>query len=127
MRAFKKDLADQIGRAWYRDMEARSQNIALGTIQIALTASPEGKITNVRVLSNTSNKLFAKICLSAIQHAKLPPVPQELLSDGKFEDEITFTVFPKQRSRSHDAVIRVYDSTGNVIETHEHAGEFKDF
>jgi len=28
--------------------------------------------------------------------------------------------------RSHDAVIRVYDETGNVIETHEHAGEFKE-
>jgi len=29
-------------------------------------------------------------------------------------------------SRSHDAVIRVYDSAGNLIETHEHAGEFKE-
>ena len=28
-------------------------------------------------------------------------------------------------SRSHDAVIRVYDDAGNVIATHEHAGEFK--
>jgi hypothetical protein len=28
-------------------------------------------------------------------------------------------------SRSHDAVIRVYDEAGNVIETHEHTGEFK--
>src|SRR6266850_7485412 len=28
-------------------------------------------------------------------------------------------------SRLHDAVIRVYDEAGNVIETHEHAGEFK--
>ena len=28
-------------------------------------------------------------------------------------------------SRSHDAVIRVYDDAGNVIETHEHAGDFK--
>ena len=27
-------------------------------------------------------------------------------------------------SRSADAVIRVYDDAGNVIETHEHAGEF---
>jgi hypothetical protein len=26
-------------------------------------------------------------------------------------------------SRSHDAVIRVYDAAGNVIETHEHTGE----
>jgi hypothetical protein len=28
-------------------------------------------------------------------------------------------------SRSHDAVIRVYDEASNVIETHEHMGEFK--
>jgi len=28
------------------------------------------------------------------------------------------------RSRSPDAVIRVYDDAGNVTETHEHAGEF---
>jgi len=29
-------------------------------------------------------------------------------------------------SRSHDAVIRVYDMTGNVIETHEHNGDFRE-
>jgi hypothetical protein len=30
-------------------------------------------------------------------------------------------------SQSHDAVIRVYDAAGNLIETHEHAGDFKSF
>jgi hypothetical protein len=30
-------------------------------------------------------------------------------------------------SRSHGAVIRVYDELGNVIETHEHAGDFKEW
>jgi len=30
-------------------------------------------------------------------------------------------------SGSHDAVIRVYDAKGNVIETHEHAGDFKEW
>ena len=30
-------------------------------------------------------------------------------------------------SRSHDAVISVSDDAGNVIETHEHKGEFKEF
>ena len=34
--------------------------------------------------------------------------------------------FAKFRSRSHNAVIRVYDEAGNVIETHEHAGDFKE-
>ena len=32
--------------------------------------------------------------------------------------------YAKHRSRSHDAVIRVYDDAGNVIETHEHKGDF---
>ncbi len=35
--------------------------------------------------------------------------------------------YAKYRSRSHDAVIRVYDETGNLIETHEQAGEFKEW
>jgi hypothetical protein len=30
-------------------------------------------------------------------------------------------------SRSHDGVIRVYDETGNVIETREHAGDFREW
>jgi len=33
--------------------------------------------------------------------------------------------YAKFYSRSHDAVIRVYDESGNVIETHEHGGDFK--
>jgi hypothetical protein len=28
--------------------------------------------------------------------------------------------------RSQDAVVRVYDEAGNVIDTHEHKGEFKE-
>ena len=35
--------------------------------------------------------------------------------------------YASQYSRSHDAVIRVYDEAGNVIETHKHAGEFKEW
>src|SRR5437762_13096570 len=34
--------------------------------------------------------------------------------------------YAMHRSRSHDAVIRVYDATGDVIETHEHKGDFRE-
>jgi hypothetical protein len=34
--------------------------------------------------------------------------------------------YAEHYSRSHDAVIRVYDESGNVIETHEHKGDFKE-
>jgi hypothetical protein len=29
-------------------------------------------------------------------------------------------------SRAHDAIIRVYDEAGNVIETHDRKGKFKE-
>ena len=35
--------------------------------------------------------------------------------------------YAEHRSRSHDAVIRVYHESGNVIETHEHKGDFKEW
>jgi hypothetical protein len=33
--------------------------------------------------------------------------------------------YAKHRSRSHHAVIQVYDEAGNVIKTHEHANDFQ--
>jgi len=35
--------------------------------------------------------------------------------------------YASQYSRSHGAVIRVYDAAGNVIKTHEHAGDFREW
>ncbi len=39
--------------------------------------------------------------------------------EGAINNAIGYANF---RSRSHDAVIRVFDEAGNVTETHEHAG-----
>ena len=35
--------------------------------------------------------------------------------------------YAKFYSRSHDALIRVYDESRNVIETHEHKGDFREW
>jgi hypothetical protein len=35
--------------------------------------------------------------------------------------------YAKFFNRAHDVVIRVYDEAGNVIETHEHKGKFKEW
>jgi hypothetical protein len=33
--------------------------------------------------------------------------------------------YAEHDNRSHDAVIRVYDAAGNLIETQEHKGHFR--
>jgi hypothetical protein len=35
--------------------------------------------------------------------------------------------YAAHRSRAHRALIRVCDDAGNVVETYEHAGDFKDW
>jgi len=56
----------------------------------------------------------------------------DLISDGlpfgglwytKPHDAVSYAKF---FSRSHDAVIHVYSEASNVIERHEHAGEFQE-
>ena len=44
-----------------------------------------------------------------------------------YEDASAAVDYARHRSRSHDAVICVYDEAGSVIETHEHAGEFNEW
>ena len=42
----------------------------------------------------------------------------------KPDDAVSYAKF---FSRSHDTVIRVYDESGNVIHTHDHKGDFKEW
>jgi hypothetical protein len=52
-------------------------------------------------------------------------------NDRQRKRESSVLVVPTQNkkffSRSHDAVIRVYDDAGSAIEMHEHAGEFEEW
>ena len=56
----------------------------------------------------------------------------DLISDALPFGRLWYTEIPHAvgyaefYSRLHDAVIRVYDEAGNVIETHEHAAQFKE-
>jgi hypothetical protein len=52
------------------------------------------------------------------------PLPFGRLWHMQPKDAVEYAKF---YSRSHDAVIRVYDGAGNVIQTHEHKGDFKEW
>ena len=54
-------------------------------------------------------------------------LPLKRLWDGDANAVANAVDYAKFYSRSHGAVIRVYDAADNVIETHEHKGEFKEW
>jgi len=57
--------------------------------------------------------------LNARKHLSASDLPNRMQST-------TLIGYAKFNSRSHDAVIRVFDEPGNMIEAHEHAGDFKE-
>jgi hypothetical protein len=77
----------------------------------------------MRCSQRTFTKLdHAKIVAESISNA-LPFGKLWYAEPNAASNAIGYTKF---RSRSHLAVIRVYDAAGNVIETHGHAGDFKE-
>jgi len=72
--------------------------------------------------SSDSTSRIAALSRSIISDV-LPHSPLWYAGPTAISNAISFAKF---YSRSHDTVIRVYDEAGNVIETHEHAGEFKE-
>jgi hypothetical protein len=63
--------------------------------------------------------IFAEL----IVHQRMRPVVGAFLKRGLVPDEARIV----RSCRSHDAVIRVYDEAGNVIETHEYTSDFKEW
>jgi TonB family protein len=93
---YRKAVHDAIGSRWYYYVKQNGYMANIGTARVDAQVSPEGKITNLRVVSNSSNEVFANICLQSFQEAQIPPIPPDLvptLPGGRLPLEITFTFF----------------------------------
>lgn len=97
--AWEKKAIDAIGERWYGRMQRGVGGLASpGTVRITFRIIPEGRVTNLKVVSNTSNEAFANICLQSIIEAKFPPVPEIVLKQqghNWVDFNIPFTLFAK--------------------------------
>ena len=76
----------------------------------------ENLLKSLYLHSHKTVCLSALAGINALEFGRLMYVkPDDAIGDAKFF------------SRSHNAVIRVYDDAGNAVETHEHKGDFKEW
>ena len=136
-----------IARRWQTIAKLRWQMVAKLSVELLLCVASKKRIAFLRCYTSLESLLKAK------WHRIRPPAPPtisthvyevraradkrgvDLISDALHfgalwyagPNAITNAIdFAKFYSRSHDAVIHVYDEAGNVIETHEHAGDFNE-
>lgn len=92
---YKKMLSDAIGSRWYYYVNDRVGLLEIGTLEVRFIVREDGKVEQLRVVSNSSNESFASCSLEAIMEAEIPPIPKEivpLLVNGRIEIEYSFTI-----------------------------------
>lgn len=95
---YRKAVADAIGSRWYYYVNQRIDLITVGAVHIKFFIDREGKVQNLRILSNSSNETFANYCVQSVTEAKVPGIPPDLVSkleDGRLEIQYTFTIYPQ--------------------------------
>ena len=93
---YKKQVLDAIGSRWYSYMKQKMDLVSIGTAHVEAEVDENGRVQNLKVLSNNANEAFANICLQSFQEAQIPPIPPELVSalpDGRLPMDISFTAF----------------------------------
>jgi hypothetical protein len=79
----------------------------------------------IHVYDERGNVIETHECTGEVQRA--PEFFTRITSHFPLKRISRFRFHRVTAGRSHDAVIRVYDEAGNVIETHEHTGDFKEW
>jgi outer membrane biosynthesis protein TonB len=93
---FQKAVQDAIGSRWYYYIRDGNTTPSFGTAQIRFYIRADGKVEDVRVLSNTSNETLASESIRAIINADIPPMPEELapVTGERMEFTESFSIVP---------------------------------
>ena len=92
---YQKVVYDAIGARWYQNVEKRRDVISKGRARASFWIDRYGRVTNLKVIQNTSNETFANICLQSILEIKLPPIPKgvaDILPPKGLETQISFAI-----------------------------------
>jgi hypothetical protein len=93
---YKKQVNAAIGSRWYFYVQQRRDLISLGSAKVSYRITAQGKITDVKIVENTSNQVFGMICEQSIREAEIGPPPEEAtpaMIDGRLEGDLTFTYY----------------------------------
>lgn len=96
---YQKTVSDAVGVLWYRYVKDTMDLVDVGTAHVEAEVDGDGKVRNLRVVSNNANEAFANVCLRSFQEAKIPPIPPDLaatLPGGKLPVDFYFTTYPNR-------------------------------
>lgn len=94
---YVKNVSTIVGSRWNFKVKEQMEWLSAGSVRIRFTVDRQGRIGNIEVLANNSNRAFADLCAQVIRDSKLDPLPPEItehLQDERLEIPFTFTLYP---------------------------------
>jgi len=92
---YQHALSAQIHQRWLIKTKARMDLLQIGTARLRFFITPQGRVQDVRVVSNDSNSTFGLVCEEAVREAEIAPPPSDLevMKDGRLELVFSFTLY----------------------------------
>jgi len=95
---YGKAVGNAIGVRWESYRKAQ-KNLPVGEVRIKFSIDAEGRVSEMKILSNTATSATAAMALRAVKEAKIPPIPSERLAQvpgGRMEITYSFINYPPQ-------------------------------
>lgn len=92
---YKQRVVDLISARWRGAVERRIGILQPGTVRVRFKVDAAGRISDLRVVGNTSNPLAGTITLRAVSESELPPMPSAVaagLPDGRMDIDFFFSI-----------------------------------
>lgn len=98
LEAYQKQVTDAIGNRWYASTRNKADMITVGKLTMKFRILANGRVTALKVLSNTSNEVFAQVCVAAVLESKFPPIPEAVRRQTHEDfidwDGVNFIMYP---------------------------------
>ncbi len=77
---YQKQVSERIHKKWQQYHAQSPNDRAQGELRVFFYVSPEGRVERIHVKNNaTTDPVLTRFTVKAIQDAKLPPMPEELI------------------------------------------------
>jgi TonB family protein len=99
LRLYAADFRQRMNSMWLRVASAHANDLVPGTAKVSFHILPDGRVTNLRLTSNTGNAALAEVALESVRKTRLGPLPSSLLPKlphGYLPvDDISFKTYPR--------------------------------
>ena len=95
LKVYEKEVITRMNAVWSRLSSQYMDQLALGTVKILCRVQPDGRVSNLRIVSNPGNEALSEVARRTVQQTKIPPIPPTALAelpDGYMPFDFTFIV-----------------------------------